>query len=33
MKKVKDTDSKRQKRGEITKEILEQHFNGRSKKN
>ena len=31
MKKVKETDTKRQKRGEITKEILEQHFNGRSK--
>lgn len=31
MKKVKDTDTKRQKRGEITKEILDQHFNGRSK--
>ena len=31
MKKVKDTDIKRQKRGEITKEILVTHFNGRSK--
>lgn len=31
MKKVKDTDTKRQKRGEITKEILVTHFNGRSK--
>ncbi|MFP6784748.1 hypothetical protein C1X72_15045 [Pseudomonas sp. FW306-2-2C-D06B] len=31
MKKVKDTDIKRQKRGGITKEILVTHFNGRSK--
>lgn len=31
MKKVKDTDIKKQKRGEITKKILEQHFNGRLK--